>query len=223
MNHQSLCSVHIEALLEVGQRGCIILKKMLVEKCDLTDFYLIYLYFLVTKWAKSRSLKTWMMPRLWELCCPNTKTLITPKCWWPTSQHMFCILGGNKWVFWGKILCITPLFPVVQTFKDSLGCGDSLIQYFVGEWVQYFTKSTENSLADNGSDQVLPVLDHGISASMTSILDAQCQTFSCSNFRQNIAKYQYLTIKRHKLSSPFFFNFQVDDIKSKLLHKVKNA
>lgn len=35
-----------------------------------------------------------------------------------------------------------------------------------------------NSVADNGSGQVLPVLDWGISASMTCILDAHCQTIS---------------------------------------------
>lgn len=83
---------------------------------------------------------------------------------------------------------------LVQTVLAAVIVCETKIQYFVGEWVQYFTKSTENSLADNGSDQVLPVLDHGISASMTSILDAQCQTFSCSNFRQNIAKYQQISV-----------------------------
>lgn len=45
--------------------------------------------FPMMKWRKSRSLKTWMMPKLWEPCCPNTKTPTTLKCWWPTLQHMF--------------------------------------------------------------------------------------------------------------------------------------
>lgn len=64
---------------------------------------MIGMTFSVKKWRKSRFPKTWMMPKLWEPSSPNTKTLTTPKCWWPTSQHMFCILfeheGRNISVF----------------------------------------------------------------------------------------------------------------------------
>lgn len=61
----------------------------------MTDTRFFYLFFSVMKWRKSRSPKTWMMLKLWEQYCLNTKTPTTPRCWWPTLQHMFCILGEN--------------------------------------------------------------------------------------------------------------------------------
>lgn len=123
-----------------------------------------FLFFSVMKWRKSRSLKTWMMPKLWELCCPNTKTHTTPKCWWPTSQHMFCILVENICAFWKNIFqrCFTKP-------RQAASCPSETARHQL-ECQPFFT-----SVKSVGSE----------SAEMHWLGCADSQILSCSNFRQD--------------------------------------